>query len=138
MTTSCRRDHITPTLRDTLHLLPSHSASRTRSSDGFRLRPRRLSCLHPGHLSTSVDCHLLSADHGDLVVPRTTGKRSTDLAVFVLLHPLPVPGTIYLCKFTTWNHLPVHIHYLELSTCANSLQRHQPRTIHARIGDVSV
>jgi hypothetical protein len=35
----------------------SHSASSTCRSDGFRLRPRHLSHLLPGHLSTSVDCH---------------------------------------------------------------------------------
>jgi hypothetical protein len=88
-------------------LAASHTVYQAQGrSDGFRMRPRHLSSLLPGHcqpvLTVTGRLNLRSADRGDLVVPRTTGKRYGHRS-FRSSAPI------------IWNELPAQLHSRDIS-----------------------
>ena len=99
------RDHITPTLRDTLHWLPV--AQRVE----YKIAVMAFDCVRgtcPAYFRdvcrpvSTVDARsgLRSADRGDLIVPRTSGKRSR---------------SFHCCAPTVWNSLPAHLRSGDIS-----------------------
>ena len=111
-----RYEHITPTLRDTLHWLPVPPAHNVQNcADGLRLRSWPMSdvaevCRCPAYFSDiCVPVHsvagrsrLRSADHGDLIVPRVQtqsyGSRS-----------------FHVSGPTVWNSLPQNLRSSDIS-----------------------
>ena len=100
-------EHITPTLRDTLHWLPVTQRIE------YKVALMAFDCVRgscPAYFSTA--CHsvstvasranLRSADHGDLVERRTTGRRYG-------------PRSFYSSAPAIWNHLPTYLHSRNMS-----------------------
>ena len=105
-----RYDHITPTLRDTLHWLPVAQ----RIEYKVALKPlMAFDCVRgtcPAYFrdicqpvsTVAGRSNLRSADRGDLVIPRTTGTRYG-------------PRSFRSSAPTVWNHLPLHLHSRDIS-----------------------
>jgi hypothetical protein len=100
-------EHITPTLRDTLHWLPVLERIK------YKIALKTFDCLNgrcPSYfndicipVATQVGrANLRSADKGDLLVPRTKGKRYG-------------PRSFRTSAPTTWNSLPVHLRNPDIS-----------------------
>jgi hypothetical protein len=101
------RDHITPTLRDTLHWLPV--AQRVE----YKIAVMAFDCVRgtcPAYFrdicrpvsTVAGRSGLRSADRGDLIVPRTSGKRYG-------------PRSFRCCAPTVWNSLPAHLRSGDIS-----------------------
>ena len=102
-----RCDHITPTLRDTLHWLPVTQRIE------YKIALMAFDCVRgtgPAYfadtcrpVSTIIGrSNLRSADRGDLVAPRTMGKRYG-------------PRSFRSSAPTVWNHLPAYLHSSDLN-----------------------
>lgn len=100
-------EHITPTLRDTLHWLPVTQRIE------YKVALMAFDCVRgtcPAYFSNACRSvstvasrsNLRSADHGDLVERRTTGRRYG-------------PRSFYSSAPATWNHLPTYLHSRNLS-----------------------
>jgi hypothetical protein len=102
-----RYDHITPALRDTLHWLPVIQRIE------YKVALMTFDCVRgtcPAYFrgickpvsTVTGRSNLRSADRGDLVEPRTTGKRYG-------------PRSFRSCAPTIWNRLPEHLHSRDIS-----------------------
>ena len=92
-------DHITPTLRDTLHWLPVTQRIE------YKIALMSFNCIRgtcPAYLSVVGRTHLRSADRGDLVEPRTRGKRYG-------------PRSFRSSAPAAWNNLPAHLRTSSIS-----------------------
>jgi hypothetical protein len=100
-------DHITPTLRDTLHWLPVTQRIE------YKIALMSFNCVHgtcPAYFqgvcrpvaTVAGRAHLRSADRGDMVQPRTTGKRFG-------------PRSFRSSAPAAWNNLPTHLRSNDIS-----------------------